>query len=130
MGSFVDRFEREFAREVGCKYAIACASGTAALHVALELSGAGRGDEVVIPTLTFVASANAVAYTGAVPALVDCESRYHQLDPEQLSDFFAKGCTRDGDRLVNTKTGRRIAAIMPVHILGHPCEIRRPRRCV
>lgn len=123
VGAFVDRFEAEFAREVGCKYAIACASGTAALHIALELSGVSRGDEVVVPTLTFIASANAVTYTGAVPVFVDCESRFYQLDPAQLAEFLQNGCKRDGDRLINTHTGRRIAAIMPVHILGHPCDM-------
>jgi perosamine synthetase len=123
VGSFVDRFEREFAREVGAKFAIACASGTAALHVALQLAGVGPHDEVIVPTLTFIASANAVTYTGAVPTFVDCEPHYFQLDPSKLADFLRTDCERRGAAVYNRHTGRRVAAVMPVHILGHPCDM-------
>ena len=81
LGPFVDRFEREFATAVGSRYAVACSSGTAALHVAFAALGVGAGDEVLVPTLTFVASANPVRYVGASPVLVDSEPRTLNMDP-------------------------------------------------
>src|SRR5437899_8928223 len=80
VGPFVERFEREFAAYVGSRHAVACASGTAAIHVALRLLGVEAGDEVVVPTLTFVASANPVAYERAAPLLVDAERETWNMD--------------------------------------------------
>ena len=81
IGPFVERFEREFASYVGSAYAVACSSGTAALHVALRVLGVDRGDEVFVPSFTFIASANAVVYQGGQPTLVDSESETWNLDP-------------------------------------------------
>src|SRR5262245_32457990 len=123
VGSYVDRFERELAARVGAPGAVACSSGTAALHVALLLAGVQPDDEVVVPTLTFIAPANAVTYLHARPVFVDAEPRYFQLDPDKLASFLEQGCRRDGAVLRNRATGRRIAAIVPVHVLGHACDM-------
>lgn len=123
VGSFVDRFERELAARIGARHAIACTSGTAALHVALLLSGVERGDEVLVPTLTFIAPANAVTYVGAHPVFVDAEPRYFQLDVEKVRVFLERQCTRQGGELRNRASGRRIRAILPVHVVGHPCDM-------
>lgn len=123
VGAYVERLESEFAKRVGARFAVACGSGTAALHVALRLAGVGRDDEVIVPTLTFIASANAVAYQGAHATFIDAEADYLQLDVEKLRGFLEEGCRLEGHRLVNAKTGRRVAAILPVHVLGHPCDM-------
>jgi perosamine synthetase len=123
VGPFIDRFEREVAALVGSPHAVAVSSGTAALHLALLLSDVGPGDEVVLPSLTFIAPANAVSYTGARPAFVDVERDHWQLDVAKLAELLERECTvRDG-ALVNRATGRRIAALLPVHVLGHPVDM-------
>lgn len=122
-GPFVDRFESEMAAKVGAKHAVATASGTAALHISLLLAGVKDNDEVVMPAVTFVAAANAVRYCGAWPALIDISPNDWQLDSTQLEQFLTNGCsTRDG-RLYNRTTGRRIAALMPVHLLGGMADV-------
>lgn len=122
-GPFVDRFERQLAEYVDAKYAIATVNGTAALHIALMVAGVQPDEEVLVPALTFIAPANAVRYAGAWPVFMDVESEHWQLDPQKIIDFIDKECQwRDG-KLINTITGRRVRGIMPVHILGHPCEI-------
>lgn len=123
VGSYVDRFELEFAKKVGSKFAVACGSGTSALHVALRLVGVGAGDEVVVPTLTFIASANAVVYQAAHPTFVDAEDTYLQLDVTKLESFLTQGCRVEAGRVINRTTGRRVAAVMPVHVVGHPCDM-------
>lgn len=123
VGSFVDRFEREFAAAVGARHAVAMGSGTAALHIALLVSGIGRDEEVVIPALTFIAPANTVRYVGAWPVVVDVEPDYWQLDPRALEAFLREDCNRRGGAVVNRHTGRRVRAVMPVDILGHPCDL-------
>src|SRR5690242_5497008 len=85
VGSFVDRFERNLAEYTGVKYAIAVVNGTAALHVCNSLAGIYPGDEVVVPTLTFIATANAVTYSGAIPHFVDSEESTLGLDPHKLN---------------------------------------------
>jgi perosamine synthetase len=122
-GSFVDRFERELAAVAGRRYAIATVSGTAALHVALLAAGVGPDDEVVMSDLTFIAPANAVRYAGAHPVFVDAEPDYWQIDVARLEDFLERGCTRSGGVVRNKATGRRVAAILPVHILGSVCDL-------
>ena len=122
-GPFVDRFEQMLAETTGTKHAVACASGSAALHVALLVAGVEADDEVLVSDLTFIASANAVRYCGAWPVLIDAEPVYWQMDSQKLEDFLGRECTSAGGRLVNRRSGRRVRAIMPVHILGHPCEM-------
>lgn len=123
VGSYVDRFEKMTAERVGCKYAVATMNGTAALHVAMLLAGVEADDEVLISSLTFVAPANAIRYAGAWPVFIDAEPRYFQIDTGAVIEFLEKGCRWDGQELRNRRTGRRVKAILPVHILGHPVDL-------
>ena len=123
-GPFVERFEREFAAALGVPYAVATASGTAALHTALLLAGVQPGDEVVLPSLTFIAPANAIRYVGAWPTFVDVDPDYWQLDPGELCAFLRDDCMVSGGELRNRHTGRRVVAVLPVDILGHPCDLQ------
>lgn len=114
VGPFVDRFEHEFAAYIGAKHAVACASGTAALHVAFRLLDIGPGDEVLVPTLTFVASVNPIAYERATPVLVDSELETWNLDPQLVVDYLDAAA----------RAGRRLPrAVEVVHLLGHPAQI-------
>jgi perosamine synthetase len=123
VGSYVDRFERLVAERAGTRYAVATVNGTSALHIALLLAGVERDDEVLVSTLTFIAPANAVRYANAWPVFIDAEPRYWQMDPERVVDFLERGCIWDGQTLRNRQTGRRVKAIVPVHILGHPVDL-------
>lgn len=114
VGPFVDRFECEFASAVGVPHAVACASGTAALHVALQLAGVGPGSVVAVSTFTFIASANAVTYTGAHPWLIDSERESWNLDGERLHAEVERRALA-GERLPD--------AIEAVHVLGHPARL-------
>ena len=123
VGPFVDRFERETAAAVGAAHAVAAVTGTAALHVALLTAGVRPGDEVLVPTLTFIATANAVCYCGAVPVFVDVEASTWGLDPAKVDDFLAKECDVRGGVVVNRATGRTVRAVLPVHLYGHPVDL-------
>jgi perosamine synthetase len=122
-GPFVDRFECELARRVDAAHAVATVNGTAALHVALLVAGVSPGDDVIVPSLTFIAPANAVRYAGAWPVFLDAEPRFWQLDPNRLADFVAKECRWHDGALINMATGRRLRAVLPVDLLGHPADI-------
>jgi perosamine synthetase len=117
-GRFVDKFETDFAAYVGAASAVACVNGTAALQVALRVVGVRTGDEVIVPTLTFISTVNAACYLGAEPVFMDCDD-YYNIDLDKLTDFLDT-CTeqRDGD-CYNCTTGRRLAAIVPVHVFGN-----------
>ncbi len=123
VGPFVDRFERDLANYTGAKYAVATASGTAALHVSLMVAGVGPEDEVLVSTLTFIAPVNAIRYVGAWPVFVDSEPKYWQMDSQKVHDFLKHDCQHVDGKLRNRHTGRRVRAIMPVHILGHPVDM-------
>jgi perosamine synthetase len=123
VGEYVHRFENFCAQYVGRKYGVACNNGTAALHTALMVCGIKPGHEVIIPTLTFVAPANAVRYTGAFPCFIDAEKNYWQLDVEKLNNFLAKECSFANGELVNKHTKRTIKAVIAVDILGHPVDM-------
>ena len=123
VGPFVDRFERMVANYIGTKSAVATVNGTAALHIALQVGGVQAEDEVLVSTLTFIAPVNAIRYTGAWPVLIDAEPVYWQMDPERVREFLEQGCTFKNGELRNRKTGRRVRAILPVHILGHPVDM-------
>jgi len=122
-GPFVERFEREVAAYVGAAHAVATVNGTAALHLALLLAGVEPDDEVLVPALTFVATANAVRYCGAVPVFVDSEPRSWCVDPRKVEEFLATRCEAQGDRVVNRASGRRVRALLPVHLYGHPADL-------
>ena len=114
VGPFVDRFEHAFAEYVGSRYAVACASGTAALHVAMRLAGVEAGDDVLVPTLTFVASVNPVIYQGATPVLVDAERATWNADPALIIEELD----------ARARAGRRQPkAVEVVHLLGHPGDV-------
>ncbi|MBI5426098.1 MAG: LegC family aminotransferase [Opitutae bacterium] len=123
VGSYVNRFEAAMAQAAGTRYAVATASGTAALHTALMVLGVLRDEEVLMPSLTFIAPANAVRYLGAWPVFMDCDPVYWQMDPNKVQDFLRRGCERRAHGVFNRATGRRVAALLPVHVLGHPCEM-------
>lgn len=123
VGAYVERFEQMVAQRVGTKYAVATASGTAALHVALLVAGVKPEDEVLVSTLTFIAPVNAIRYAGAWPVFIDAEPRYWQMDPARVEEFLERDCQWANGELRNRRTGRRVSAILPVHILGHPVDM-------
>lgn len=123
VGSFVDRFERMVADYVGAKYSVATVNGTSALHIALQVAGVQAGDEVVMPTLTFIAPANAIRYLGAWPVFIDAEPVFWQMDTQKVRKFLEEGCLWKNGELRNRTTGRRVRALLPVHILGHPVDM-------
>ena len=123
VGPFVDRFEREIAARCDVPHAIATSTGTAALHVALLVAGVRPDDEVILPTLTFIASANPVSYCGAHPVFTDVDPVTWALDASKVDDFLARECQVKDGHVVNRATGRIVRAIMPVHLYGHPCDL-------
>lgn len=123
VGAYVDRFEADLASAVGTRYAVAMQSGTAALHIALLVAGVEPDDEVLVSTLTFIAPANAIRYVGAWPVFVDAEPTYWQMDVGKAVEFLEARCDWREGTLRNRVTGRRVRAILPVHILGHPVDM-------
>ena len=122
-GKYVDRFETDLAAFTGAPHAIATVNGTAALHLSLLLAGVASGDEVLVPALTFVAPANAIAYCGAVPHFVDSEERTLGVDPAKLADYLADIAQPTPDGCRNRHTGRRLAALVCMHTFGHPVDL-------
>ncbi|MFM7869285.1 MAG: aminotransferase class I/II-fold pyridoxal phosphate-dependent enzyme, partial [Planctomycetaceae bacterium] len=123
VGAFVNRFEQRVAEYVGVKHAVATVNGTSALHAAMLTAGVEPGDEVLVSTLTFIATVNAIRYVGAHPVLIDSEPRWWQMDPQLVRDFLRRECRSENGELRNRVTGRRVRAIMPVHVLGHPVDL-------
>ncbi|MBL7714980.1 MAG: LegC family aminotransferase [Bdellovibrionales bacterium] len=123
VGSYVDRFESDLAAYTGVKRAVVVANGTVALQVALELADVRPGDEVLIPTLSFIATANAVMHAGATPHFVDSEEKSLGIDVPKLSAYLDSVAEKTSVGVINKKTGKRIAAIVPVHIFGHPVDL-------
>lgn len=106
-GKYIPLFEQEFATYCGTKYAVATSNGTTALHLALKALGISEGDEVLVPALTFIATANAVVYCNATPVFIDSHPDYWCLDPDKIE----------------AKITHRTKAIIPVHLYGHPCDM-------
>ena len=123
VGAYVDRFEQMLAELTGAAHAVAVVNGTAALHVCLRLAGVEAGDEVLIPSLTFIATANAVSYCGAVPHLVDSSPVTLGLDAAALADRLGAIAVMKDGHAVNRETGRRLAAVVPMHTFGHPVDL-------
>lgn len=123
VGKFVDRFESELAAFTGAKHAIAVSNGTAALHVALQLAGVERNDEVIVPALTFIATANAVSYCGAIPHFVDSDTTTLGLDPLALREWLRQHSELRNGLCLNRQSGRVIRALVPMHVFGHPCNL-------
>jgi perosamine synthetase len=123
VGSYVDRFEDDLAKAFGVKRAVVVVNGTAALHIALLLAGVRPGDEVLTSALTFVATANAIAHCGAIPHFVDSSWDTLGLDPKALSNWLEEIVQPGADGPRNRITGRRLAAIVPMHTFGHPVDM-------
>lgn len=122
-GPFVDRFESMLTEYTGAACAVATVNGTAALHVALLLAGVRPNDEVLIPTLTFIATANAVSYCGAIPHLVDSEQDTLGIDPSALDKYLEQITELRGGARVNRLTGRVLRTVVPMHAFGHPMNL-------
>lgn len=120
VGKFVDRFEAELATYTGAKHAVAVVNGTAALHVALRLAGVQAQDEVLVPALTFIATANAISYCNAVPHFVESEERCLGIDPVALRSYLGAHTEQRNGLCINKSSGRVIRAIVPMHTFGHP----------
>ncbi len=123
VGPFVDDFERKLAQFTGAKHAIAVVNGTAALHVALRLSGVQPDDEVLVPALTFVATANAIIYCGAHPHFIDSEPVTLGIDVVALRAYLETNVVVEGGRCFNRHTRRVIRALVPMHTFGHPVDM-------
>jgi aminotransferase in exopolysaccharide biosynthesis len=123
VGKFVDRFEQQLAEYTGARHAVAVMNGTAALQIAMQLAGVQRDDEVLIPALTFVATACAVRYCGAVPHFVDSEPRTLGVDVKALRAYLQSIADIRDRQCVNRTTGRVIRALVPMHVFGHPMDI-------
>ena len=135
VGEFVGRFEKMCAEYTGVKYAVATVNGTAALHIALQLAGVQRDDEVITQALTFIATANAISYTGAEPVFLDVDRDTLGLSPAAVSEWLEENAElRDTSNIAqspnrpiaqsyNKKTGRRISACIPMHTFGHPVKL-------
>ena len=117
-GKYVDLFEQKIAKYTGAKYAVACVNGTSALHVSLHLAGVNPGDEVIIPTLTFIAPVNAIAYNGASPVFMDAD-KYYNIDAEKTIEFINNETVFKDSFTFNKITNKKISAIVPVHVLGN-----------
>lgn len=123
VGKYVDRFEQMLQEYTGVKRAVAVVNGTAALHICLKLVGVEPNDEVLLPTLTFIATANAVSYCGAVPHFADSSEQTLGLDPVKLDDYLREIAEIRKDGCWNKQTGRRIKAVVPMHTFGHPVDL-------
>lgn len=126
-GPFIGEFEQKLAHYVGTEDAVACQNGTAGLHLALLACGIEQGEEVLVPTLTFIAAVNPVKYVGAEPVFMDCDDSL-TLDPDKLERFCKEECTFSQNILVNISTGRRVSAIIVVHIFGNMADMVRITR--
>ena len=123
VGSFVDRFERDLAACTSASYAVATCNGTSALHICLLLAGVRAGDEVLMPALTFIATANAVSYIAAVPHFVDSEKVSLGVDAAKLDTYLSDTAEIIDGLCVNRRTGATIRALVVMHVFGHPCDL-------
>lgn len=123
VGAYVDRLEQDLASYTGVSHAVVTANGTAALHICLLLAGVQPGDEVLAPALTFVATANAIAYAGARPHFVDSETRTLGVDAQKLNEHLSRIARLQGGQCINTATGAPIRALIVMHAFGHPCDL-------
>ena len=123
VGAYVDKFERMLEEYTGAKHAVAVVNGTAGLHIALKLAGVMPGDEVLVPALTFVASANAVAYCGATPHFVDSEESTLGMDPGKMEEYLRETTEQKSGACLHRRTGRVIRAMLPMHTFGHPVRL-------
>jgi len=124
VGEFVELFESRICEFTGASHAVACMNGTAALQVGLQVAGVEAGDEVIVPTMTFIATANAAKYLGAEPVFMDCD-KYYNVDVDKVIAFLEQETAMESGVCSNRRSGRRIAAIVPVHVFGNPADLER-----
>jgi aminotransferase in exopolysaccharide biosynthesis len=122
-GPQVEVFEKKLAKLTNSKYVIACVNGTAALHLSLKIINVDRNCEVLLPSLNFVASANAIKYCGAIPHFIDSDKKTLGINPEKLEKYLKNICLIKKKVCFNKKTKKKISALIAVHIFGHPCNI-------
>ena len=122
-GKYVEKFENSVKNFTGAKYAAACVNGTSALQLSIRLLGVLPEDEVLVPTLTFIAPVNAIWYNNANPVFMDVDSFYN-IDIEKTLDFLHKETYKKGGFTYNKKTHKRISAILPVHMYGNAVDIK------
>lgn len=121
-GKYVTEFEEKVAEYVKAKGAVSCQSGTSGLHIGLMICGVTRSDEVIVPTLTFIAAVNPVKYIGAEPIFMDCDESL-TIDPNKLLEFCERECTFANKKLINNKTKKHIKAIVVVHVFGNMADM-------
>jgi aminotransferase in exopolysaccharide biosynthesis len=124
VGKYVNKFEKDLAEYSGSKRAVATVNGTSALQIALLLAGVSANDEVLTQSLSFIATANAIKYNSAYPVFIDVDRDTMGLSPDAVELFLKENCRRDKGCVYNKVTGRRIAAVVPMHTFGHPCRIQ------
>ena len=125
VGSYVDQFEKMTAEFAGTKYAVATSSGTTALHICLVMLGINENDYIIAPNITFIATCNAIKYTGANPIFIDTDENTWQMDLDLLEEFLKNETEQKNNVCYYKKDGKRIPAIMPVHVLGNMCDMDR-----
>ena len=130
VGKFVNEFESRLAEYTGAKYVVAVINGTSALQVALRVAGVRENDEVLVPSLSFVATANAVSYCGASPLFIDCSEQNLGIDAEALEELLKIIGENSSGELRNRRTGRRLKALVAMHTFGHPCDMERIQKIV
>lgn len=122
VGKYVERFEKDICSLTGVKHAVACVNGTAALQIALQIVGVRSEDEVIVPTVTFISPVNAVRYLNASPVFMDCD-QYYNINIEKTIDFIKHQTFSRKNSIYNKITGKRIAAIIPVHVFGNAVDL-------
>ncbi|MBP1990295.1 LegC family aminotransferase [Paenibacillus eucommiae] len=123
-GRFIQEFESKIAEYVGVERAISCQTGTAGLHLALRVLGVEHGDEVIVPTLTFIAAVNPVKYMGAEPIFMDCDDTLN-MDMDKLEEFLREECQYIDGKVINKQTNKIIKAVIVVHVFGNPIDMER-----
>ncbi len=123
-GRFITEFEEKTAKYVGVKRAVSCQSGTAGLHLALKVLGIEPEDEVIVPTVTFIAAVNPVKYMGAEPIFMDCDDTL-DMDMNKLEEFLENECDYIGGKVINKKSKKQIKAIVIVHVFGNPADMEK-----
>jgi perosamine synthetase len=124
VGTYVTRFEEVIASYIGTKYAVATVNGTSALHVSLIACDVQPDDEVIVPALTFISSVNVIRYCNAYPVFMDCNECFLCIDVQKVIDFIRNECEqRNNGYTYNKETNRRVKAVIPVHVFGHPSDM-------
>ncbi len=121
-GPYIGEFEEMSAKYIGVPEAVACQSGTAGLHLAVMESGLVRGERILVPVLTFIATVNPIVYAGGVPVFIDCDDTMC-IDPVKLRDFCEQECELKDGVLYEKESGQRVRGVMPVHIFGNLCDM-------